>query len=205
MLTHTIKRLVAVGVVAVGLLAATAAPASAVPRDLEIQPSSTWRVHSPASAILATYHVVAHPTTNVCAGNSDPLPRIPVEFPSDGTGVIGSVALGYSDFAIGTNTFKTRFVITGGTMTLSATGFTMNLTIRMEFRTCDSQTALCTTNTTNVTLSGDNPTGTHHPAVSDLYRAVGSYHVTTPFTCNAVIRALLNSNNIEYDLILHVT
>lgn len=197
--TRIIGRLSAAAALAVGLLIATALPSAAVTHDLYITDSSTIAVGTTLT------HFGGHSTDNVCAPNSEDPTGIPVTFDSTGGGVFGASTTGYGDFVAGANTFKSRLIITGGTVAITHTTIAVTLTIRAEFRTCDSQTLLCQTNLLTVTLTGANPTpSTLHPSTSTSGNVSGNVHVTVPITCNAVIRAAINSQLANISLNYHL-
>lgn len=207
MFTRTIGRVGAGAVLAIGLLLATAVPASAVnATGVIIESSSTITIGG-----TLTTHFGGHSTTNICAPNSIAATPIPVSFNSTGGGTIGASTTGWGDFVAGANTFKARLVIVGGTVTVSNTASQPNvsvtLTIRAEFRTCDSLTALCTTN--NVTISSVSahyPTSnvSLHPQVSERTTVSGtSGHITTAIGCNTIIRSAINSQTATANLLLH--
>lgn len=197
-----IGRLGAAAAVAVGLLAATALPASAVAHDIVIQAGSTINVGTTSTEFGG------HSTDNVCAENSTDPTGIPTDWDhTTGSGTVGATTTGWGDFTAGTSTFKSRLVITSGTITVTNSTVSVTLSIRAEFRTCDSTTALCTTNLLSVTLSGSNPSGTIAIPVSTTTTLLGTVHVTVPTTpgaCNIVIRSALHSQTASISLNVHV-
>lgn len=205
MFTRTIGRVGAAAVFAVGLLIATAAPASAV--------DTTYELHIDDGSSITiggtNTEFGSHPTDNVCASNStDPSPLVATWDDTTGLGTVAPLTTGWGDFTAGTNTFKSRLVVTGGTVAVTTTTVTVTLSIRAEFRTCDSLTPLCTTNLLGPTLSGSNTTSTITPSVSDVIVLLGTVHVTVPTTpgaCNPVIRAALHSQTANIVIVLHVT
>lgn len=200
--TRTIGRLGAAAVLALGLLVATALPASASATGVVIGASSTIDI-TPTGGGWFDQHL-GHATTNLCAANSASPTPIPVSFDSSGGGTFGPASTDWTDVVLGTNTFKQRTVIVSGGFTLSATGVSLALVLRFEYRTCASTTVLCTTNNVSITLTGA-PIG-HHPTVSTTVTVTGSSsHITTPFNCNAVVRAALNSQTANVSLDLHFT
>lgn len=196
---RTVRRLGAAAIVAVGLLVASAVPSSASTYNSYIQSSSTIYINS------SLQHFGGHSTTNICAPNSVAPSGIPVSFDSNGNGTVGAATTGYGDFTAGANTFKSRLIVTGGNVTVTHTTITVTIGIRAEFRTCDSTTLLCQTNVLNVVLTGDNPTPSSlHPSLSTSGTVAGNVHVTVPVTCNAVIRAAINSQIANINLNYHL-
>lgn len=201
MFTRSIGRFGAAAVLAVGLLLATSTPASASATGVIIEESSNIAVVRSGTTI-ANVHIKGHATTNVCAPNSTAPTAIPVTFDSNGGGVIGSSTTGWGDFVLGTTTFKTRLVIVSGTATLTATGATVNLVIRAEFRTCDSLTVVCNTNNVGITLSG--PSVGLHPTTSTRVTASGtSGTISTQPGCNFILAIALNGSTANASLNLH--
>lgn len=200
MKTRTFGRLGAAAVVAFGLLLATAVPASAVDATgVVIDASSTVTIGT-----TLTTHIKGHATDNVCAPNSEAPTAIPVTFDSSGNGTISGSTTGWGDFVAGTNTFKVRLIIVSGTISITTTGVTVNLTLRAEFRTCNSVDSLCTTNPITITLTGAT-TVSHHPMESESQSVSGTTttHITVPPSCNNVIRNVLVSHTVSADLDLH--
>lgn len=200
--TRTIGRLGAAAVLAVGLVAASAVPASAAPHTVAIEASSQIDIGGTST------HFGGHATTNVCSPNSTPPTTIPADFDSTGGGTFGASSTGYGDFTVGTTTMKTRLVITGGTVTFTHTTVTITMSVRAEFRSCNSQTLLCQTNVLNVVLTGSNSTtpssGPLHPTASHRVTVGGNVHVTVPFTCNFILSAALHSQTANVSLNIHV-
>lgn len=200
MSTRIIGRLGAAAALAVGLLIATSVPASATVHDVVIEAGSSIAIGT------TTTTFGGHATTNVCADNSTAPSTIPVDLDSSGGGTVGSSTTGWGDFAAGTNNFKSRLVITGGTVSATTTTITITLTIRAEFRTCNSLTALCTTNNVSITLTGANDTGSLHPSASSQFAVSGtSGTVTTVIGCNTIIRSAIHGQTASVLLNLHLT
>lgn len=184
----------------VGLLVTSAVPASAVnATGVVLEASSTLTISG-----TITRHFGGHATTNICSPNSSAPTIFPVAFDSNGGGTIGPANAGDGDVTAGTNTFKVRMIVVGGDVTISTTGVVVNLTMRAEFRTCDSVTLLCMTNNVNITLAGP-ATVSHHPQVSERVTVSGTTasHITVPPTCNTIIRSVLVSHTATASLNLH--
>lgn len=189
-------------VFAVGLLMATAVPASASATGFVIEGSSTVSI-APGWVDLSQ-HFESHPTSNVCAPNSTSPTVFPVAFDSSGGGAIASTTTEWTDFVAGTNNFKRRMVIVSGEFALSTPGIVLTLVVRFEYRTCNSLTSLCTTNNVSVTMTGLSIG--HHPTPSTRAALIGySGHITAPFSCNAVLRSVINSQTALFELYLHFT
>lgn len=200
---RSIRRTSAMAALALGLLMVTALPASASATGFVLEASSAIDI-TPSGGSFLDEHLTGHATSNVCAPNSTSPTAIPVSFDSSGGGAVGPATTDWTDLIIGTNSLKRRLVIDSGSMTLSATGVSVALQVRFEYRTCSSLTALCTTNSVSITLTG--PSIGHHPTASTRVAVSGvSSHISTPFTCNAVIRAAINSQTAAFNLNLHFT
>jgi hypothetical protein len=209
MSTRPLRRLGAAAVLAVGLLVASATPAPASATHVEISPSSTLIIHAPTtSTVMDNTHLTGHATSNVCAPNSSPPDHIPVALDSSGGGTIGAHSSPWRDFVFGTSTFKMRMNIVSGTMTFSPSGVIVGLTFTFEYRNCASTTLLCRTNNISITLTGANPTGTHHPTASTTLPVSGaSTPITVPVipACNPLIRPMIVNNEVVASLGLHFT
>lgn len=199
---HVLARLGAVTVVALGVMAALAVPASATTTQLEVSPFSGITV----SGFVANFG--GHPTTFVCAPNSQP-DHISPDFDSSGGITLESIdqAFGWRDFVVGTLTLKARWVPTSTTTLGSSSGggVTLGMSFRVEWRTCDSTTTVCLTNPINVTLADTGYTGAHpHPNASDTIALTGGpVHITVPISCNTVLRSAINSQLATVRLNLH--
>lgn len=204
MYTRTIGRFGAAVVLAVGLLLATSLPASASANGVVIEASSTIVFQtSTGGTPVENIHLAGHETTSPCPGiNSQPASVIPLGLDSTGSATVAPAATNWFPLIIGTNSFKRRLNIVGGSMSFSATGTTVTLTMNSQFRTCDSTVNLCTTNNFTVTLTG--PSVGHHPTDSTQVTVAGiSTHISGPFTCNNIIRAIYNSTHSVAILNLH--
>ncbi|HEU5149314.1 MAG TPA: hypothetical protein VFU19_02385 [Iamia sp.] len=203
MFNRVFGRVVVTTFFAVGLLMATAVPASASATGFVIEGSSTVSI-APGWVDLSQ-HFESHPTSNVCAPNSTNPTVFPVAFDSSGGGSITSTTTGWTDFSAGTNAFKRRLTIVSGDFSMSATGTSLTLVFRYEYRTCNSLTSLCTTHNVSITLTGP-PVG-HHPTASVQVTLTGTTanHITVAIGCNTILRDVLVSETATASLNLHFT
>ena len=204
MLTRTLARIGAAATLALALLVATAVPTSASATGVVIDGSSTIDFSDGGGWFDLDQHVQAHSTANVCAPSSTTPPTIPVSFDSSGGGTVGAATMPWHDAVFSTTTFKGRLIIDSGTITLSASGISIALVVRFEYRTCNSLTHLCTTNPVSMTVSG--PSVGHHPTASTRVTVHGiSGHVTVVAVpaCNLNLRAALTSQTPSVSLNLH--